>query len=461
MTSRKSPEHDKSAKLASSERAARSSKSRPKSTSKAGSSVKGASAPPKSTTGKSTKSDNSSGPALIDNVANVEQWNFEDAIDLESTIRERDPASLVVFSRDWTVRTIVEQIEQGNIDLAPEFQRRNAWQDDRRSRLIESFILNFPVPQIVLAENPKKKKAFIVIDGKQRLLTLAGFYLEKYRDYWDKAAFQKLKLRKSLNGITAEEFLKKDIYEEDRRQLANGDIRATVITDFKEESLLYDIFYRLNTGSVPLSSQELRQVIHRGDFSKFLVEETNKPNSLRKILNLTEADPRFRDVELLLRMIALVRFSSSYKGNLKPFLDESLDRLNKEWSTQGPAIQALVTDILAATQAAYRIFGERSARKYKQGKYETTINRAVFEIQTYYLINSKTRALALKKAKLLPEGYKELCVRDSEFVGSLESTTNSIENYRKRFDTYREMLQNLLETAIPRFEISTDHDRSK
>src|SRR5579862_5155865 len=95
--------------------------------------------------------------SLSEDVGEVEQWNNEDALDLER------PAALkkyeiVVASRDWTVQTIVQQIQQKNIDLDPAFQRRNAWRDHRRSRLIESFILGFPVPQLVLAENPRQDR---------------------------------------------------------------------------------------------------------------------------------------------------------------------------------------------------------------------------------------------------------------------------------------------------------------
>ena len=72
-------------------------------------------------------------------------------------IEEFNPSDIVVYSRDWTIETIQAQINGGNIDLNPKFQRRNAWNDDKRSKLIESIIIGYPVPEIVLAENPGKK----------------------------------------------------------------------------------------------------------------------------------------------------------------------------------------------------------------------------------------------------------------------------------------------------------------
>ena len=105
-----------------------------------------------------------------DQLDDVELWNREDAPELERP-KGLNKYQILVASRDWTVETIVRQVEQEHIDLDPAFQRRNAWRDHRRSRLIESFILGFPVPQLVLAENPRRRGTFVVIDGKQRLMT--------------------------------------------------------------------------------------------------------------------------------------------------------------------------------------------------------------------------------------------------------------------------------------------------
>ena len=79
----------------------------------------------------------------------IDDWNAEDEDEVSAT----DVGSLVVYSRDWTVETILTQIGRGNIDLNPNFQRRNAWNDLKRSKLIESLIIDLPVPEIVLAED--------------------------------------------------------------------------------------------------------------------------------------------------------------------------------------------------------------------------------------------------------------------------------------------------------------------
>ena len=105
----------------------------------------------------------------------MEDWNNDMVEDMAEAETPPDLSSLTVYSRDWTVETIYSQIQQGNIDLDPTFQRRHAWQEDKKTRLIESLITGMPVPEIVLAEDVEEERSFLVIDGKQRLLTIAGF----------------------------------------------------------------------------------------------------------------------------------------------------------------------------------------------------------------------------------------------------------------------------------------------
>jgi hypothetical protein len=372
----------------------------------------------------------------------LDLWNREDSAELN---RSKDPQhfNVTIAARDWTVETIVQQVKQGNIDLDPAFQRRNAWKDSRRSRLIESFILGFPVPQIVLAENPHQKRTFIVIDGKQRLMTIAGLYLPAYRGYWTHPELSGLNILTGLNDTRLDTFLTHADFLSERRQLGNADVRTAVITGFSDEDVLYDIFYRINTGSVPLSSQELRQVLNRGAFSKFLIEITSQKNPLWQVLGVTEPDARLRDVELLLRLTAWRLRPKKYVGNMKPFLDETMRDLNKSWEGVGATIEDLSEDILAGVDAVYQVFGENAGRKFKGGAYERALNRAVFEVEAFYFSFRVIRSAALSRKKALLNGFEELS-RDQDFIASIEATTKSIENYKTRFDKYRQMLHRTL-----------------
>lgn len=379
----------------------------------------------------------------------TQRWNEEDAAESLESDAAPDTAALVVFSRDWTIETITSQIRLGNIDLDPDFQRRNAWRDERRSALIESFILNFPVPQVVLAENPRHPKKYIVIDGKQRLLTIAGFFVPETRSYWTSPRFTGLKILKELNRTPIDEFLGNPQFEKYRTQLLNADLRTTIISGFKNENVLYDIFYRLNTGSVPLSSQELRQVLNRGDFSKHLLEATDKENPLWSALNQTGPDARLRDVELLLRLIAVRLFWTRYQGNMKPFLDLTMSELNTHWTSKADQIKSLSTDIFSATEVAQSIFGHELARKFKNERYEGALNRALFETQVFHFLDRKVRSAAKRKGSAIKTAFEKLSRDDPEFLSSIEATTKSIENYKIRFSRYNLMLASVLKMSVP------------
>ncbi|ELY5873889.1 DUF262 domain-containing protein, partial [Cronobacter sakazakii] len=115
----------------------------------------------------------------------------EDEDDLNKQISFKES---VVMNADWTIETIDSQIKKGNIDLQPNFQRRGAWDDTRKSRLIESIIVGMPVPNIVLAEQKAHRGRFIVIDGKQRLITINEFLSDKLK-------LKGLDIRPELNNL--------------------------------------------------------------------------------------------------------------------------------------------------------------------------------------------------------------------------------------------------------------------
>ena len=105
---------------------------------------------------------------------NEDSQNQESLDDLSLKLEQLQSA--VLWGTDWTAETIVSQIEKGKIDLNPKFQRRDAWDDKRKSTFIESLICGFPIPQIILAEGKTKNDPYIVIDEKQRLISLRRFF---------------------------------------------------------------------------------------------------------------------------------------------------------------------------------------------------------------------------------------------------------------------------------------------
>jgi hypothetical protein len=224
----------------------------------------------------------------------------------------------VITNADWTIESINLQIQKGNIDLQPSFQRRGAWDETRKSRLIESIIVNMPVPNITLAENKDHRGRFIVIDGKQRLLAIQEFMQDGFR-------LRGLDLRPDLNGLTFS-----GLATADRESFENSTLRSTLIKNWQDENFLYATFYRLNVGSLPLSPQELRKALIGGKLIDAIEEYLQGSKPFHAIFG-AGLDKRMRDSELVLRFIAFDGNVISYRGDFKAYLDETTRYYESEW----------------------------------------------------------------------------------------------------------------------------------
>jgi hypothetical protein len=216
----------------------------------------------------------------------AEDRQTEGEDDLDATGLQR-LGEAVVSGSDWTTETILRQLERGNIVRDPDFQRRDAWRGARKSRFIESLILSLPIPQLVLAENKLRKGTFLVIDGKQRLLTLRQFASAAGDSEYPQLRLEGLQVRKDLNGHSLESLRASPARAEDVTVFENQTIRTVVIKNWPNDSVLYLIFLRLNTGSVQLSPQELRRALHPGPFMKFADEAASKMRGLQRILRIS------------------------------------------------------------------------------------------------------------------------------------------------------------------------------
>ena len=192
-------------------------------------------------------------------------------------------SDLAVSATDWTVDTLISQIKKGNIQLDPSFQRRDAWNNKVKSRFIESLFLGLPIPQIILAEQKEKKGKFIVIDGKQRLLSLKQFASPDSDE--KPLKLSGLDIFSKFNRMTYSDILS-GMYYDDIDAFNNQTIRTVVIKNWKYVEILYLLFLRLNTGSVKLSPQELRQALYPGKFIDYINSTAVESASLKRMLNI-------------------------------------------------------------------------------------------------------------------------------------------------------------------------------
>jgi len=364
---------------------------------------------------------------------------------------------VVVTGTDWTAETILNQLQRGNIHLNPSFQRRNAWRPPNRSRFIESLILGLPVPQLVFAENksPSLRGTFIVIDGKQRLLSLRQFAAHTDDKDYIPLKLEGLETRSDLNGLTLEEMEKRADLAGEVRAFQNQTIRTVVVKNWPNEDILYLIFLRLNTGSVKLSPQELRQALQPGKFVQYVDEYSGKSPGLRRIFKTDEPDFRMRDAELLVRYFAYRNFLVKYRGALKEFLDETCKDLNDAWDARKAELEEQADDLELAIATTFDIFDDaRAFRKWTGTGYQRPFNRAVFDIMVYYFSDERIRKKAVQAKKKVRERFERLCATNRIFTRSIETSTKTLEATAERLNLWGLALRDILKGSfeVPRRE---------
>ncbi|HHR0565698.1 TPA: DUF262 domain-containing protein [Pseudomonas aeruginosa] len=332
----------------------------------------------------------------------------------------------VVLNADWTIETINLQIQKGNIDLQPGFQRRVAWDDERKSRLIESIIVGLPVPNIVLAENKDSRGKFIVIDGKQRLVAVSEYMQSQYK-------LKGLDMRPDLNAKAINE-----LPQEDREHLENATIRVSVIRNWKDENFLYVTFFRLNSGSLPLSPQELRKALIGGNLIS-AIDDYMLGSAPFKAIFGNGLDKRMRDSELVLRFVAYDRSLAEYRGDFKEFLDSNTRYFENDWGSKLPEIEDIFQRLDVALDAAYNVFGQDAFRKWIGDKYERVINRAVFDCISRFFAQRDVAAEAIARKLEVVEAFKEVC-QVQVFKDSIEKTPKTVMATFQRVDLWGEKL---------------------
>lgn len=360
---------------------------------------------------------------LFDEIDTLPNDQQEDEDDLPMSVSFKDA---VVMNADWTIETIDMQINKGNIDLQPGFQRRAAWDETRKSRLIESIIVGMPVPNIVLAENKEHRSRFIVIDGKQRLLSINEFVKGAY-------ALRGLDMRADLNEKNYQ-----DLPSGDKEYLDNSTIRATVIKNWNDPNFLYATFYRLNSGSLPLSPQELRKALIGGKLLESIENYLIGSSPFHDIFG-DKLDKRMRDSELVLRFIAYDRVLVGYRGDFKQFLDDTTKYYEHDWENRAIEVKEKFDRLDLALQTANQIFGGDCFKKWLGNRYERVINRAIFDCVARFFAESDIASASVSKSDEVVEQFQRLCL-DSNFKDAVEKTPKTVGATTSRISMWGKVL---------------------
>ena len=233
---------------------------------------------------------------------------------------------IVTYPADYTLEVLHQMWKSNEIEI-PDFQRAFVWKQPQASKLVESFLVGLPVPAVFFYSEHQNQK-YLVIDGQQRLRSIF-FYFEGYYGPERKGIRPVFRLKGLNQQSQFHNRTFEDLHEEDRRKLKRATLRTFIVRqlDPDDDTSMYHIFERLNTGGTLLANQEIRNCVFHGKFSGFL-DEVNKLENWRRILGKQEPDTRKRDMELILRFLAM-RDMSSYSKPMKDFLLKFM-KINKD-----------------------------------------------------------------------------------------------------------------------------------
>jgi len=275
-----------------------------------------------------------------------------------------EPSKIKVDREPMSVFQVLRKMSLGEILLNPEFQRNLAWDPIRRSRLIESLLLRIPLPAFYFDGIDANKWA--VIDGLQRLSTLSDFVTKK------NFALDGLEYLTSAKGSTFDKLprgMQRDIEE---TQLTLFIIRPDTPPEVK-----FTIFYRINTGGLVLTAQEIRHALFQGQATK-LLKDLAQTAEFRRATDDGVSDTRMDARECVLRYLAfhIHPYREYSKSDLNSFLSAAMKDLNGLSATE---IKKIAADFLEAMVRANEVFGRRAFRKFAIGYRRGPVNKPLFE----------------------------------------------------------------------------------
>jgi hypothetical protein len=325
---------------------------------------------------------------------------------------------IITYGADYTLDSIRQYVtDSKQIIVQPGFQRNFVWDIKKASKLIESFILGYPVPNILLGRDPETE-VMEVIDGQQRIISVCDFF---------EGIFRKDKIFK-LTGDIDQKFINKTFSELDeatQKKLRNAVLKAVVLVYPKNDhNIKFTAFHRINTGSVVLNQQEIRNCIYGGSFNDTLKELNESNKNWRKLLS-KNTDKRMRDVETILRFFASYFRHSKYEKSLTEFLNIYMDD-NRDIST---VKQAELKELFESTlDLVFRNIGFEIFPKSEDGK---AFNRSIFESVMVAI------ARLNQEKKINPSSLKakyKILIKNSDYINAVGSQTSDKKKYLDRLD---------------------------
>ncbi len=354
---------------------------------------------------------------------------------------------------DFNVSTIVNFIDSGAVKV-PGFQRNYVWDSRRASKLIESLIIGLPVPQIFLYE--ENRNSFLVIDGQQRLMSI--YYFVKQR-FPRKDKRPELRLIFDREAGIPDHILQDDDYfakfnldllspipgkpnkfhglnygtlAEHRSSFELRTIRNVIVKQASpkdDDSAIYEMFNRLNTGGINLKPQEIRTSLYHSPFYDMLYR-INTQQAWRNLLGVNEPDLHMKDVEVLLRAFAVLLDGHNYRPSMSTFLNRFSKKSKMYNSDQISNYEKLFTAFLSSVDGVPRTMFAAGSGKFSVSIFESVfVGACANAIENHSVSVPKVTQTAISSLK-----------SDSEFQAASQQATTNKPNVAKRIEIATRML---------------------
>lgn len=346
-----------------------------------------------------------------------------------------DPASISLSSKIVALDAVLRRIKNGTIILNPDFQRNHVWDIERKSLLIESMMLRIPLPMFYVSED--KDGIWEVVDGLQRLTTIRDFILGSDNDgkgfkikgleFWGDL----------FNGKDFFSIEKKSKMPRIVNNIMEAELSFTVINPDTPEKVKRNIFKRINTGGMRLSSQEIRHALYQGESTK-LLKAIVGTDSYKKIMSRTVKDDRMAGRELVLRYLAFnIQGYENYRGDMDAFLSDTMRLLNGEVTIENaklhPRSKILVDFDRALTRSNF-IFGDHVFRRSRGRQRKTPVNKSLFDVTMFCF--SRISETTFDKIKIDKQNFERkfnLLLENDEFVESIGRYGADVYGVRYRY----------------------------
>lgn len=347
---------------------------------------------------------------------------------------------LIFATSNRRIRDLKSDYTNHDLDPRPSFQRGYVWDLTKASRLIESVLLNVPLPIVYTAEEQDGTE--LVIDGQQRLLTFFGFIDGLFPKGETPFRLRNLKILTHLNGK-----LFRQLDDNVQQKIKKYNINVVKIDKSSNPDVKFEIFERLNSGSVSLSSQELRNCIYRGPLND-LLKEMAEFKSFVAAMGLQQKLDRMKDVEMALRFSAFhEKTHLNYNGRMKSFLNNFMEECRQITPDRAKKLRDAFE---RAADLAFTVFGDKAFRRYAEarpgrpGNWEKPLNLAIFDAVMWAFSRiEKRRIIPVKdavRARLI-----ELMTADKDFGDSVTLATADQPKVKYRMDAFEKAVRELID----------------